>query len=118
MRANRTLMETVRCMLHYAGLSVQLWAEALATAVHLKNRSPTSCFGEVTPYERWWKQKPDVSNLRVFGCVAYMHIPKEKRMKLEKKSTKCIFIGYTEQSKGYKLLDPVQNKMFRSRDVI
>ena len=117
-RTNRTLMEKVRCMLHHSGLTLKFWAEALSTATYVKNRSPTSAFGEGTPFERWYKQKPDVEHLRVFGCRAYAHVPDEKRKKLDRKSTKCIFIGYPDHSKGYKLFDPVSGKILLSRDVI
>ncbi len=117
-RANRTLMETVRCLLHQGGVPLRFWAEALSVATYLKNCSPTSCFGGETPHERWWNVKPDVSKLKVFGCIAYAHIPREKRKKLDKKTTKCIFVGYPENSKGYKLYDPTKREMFRSRDVI
>ena len=111
-------MESVRSMLHQANLPKKFWAEAVATAVYLKNRSPSSCFSDETPYERWFKQKPDVSNLRIFGCIAFAHIPPEKRKKLDEKSLKCIFIGYLEQSKGFKLFNPKDSSMIGSRDVI
>ena len=116
-RANRSLVETVRCLLHQAGVPMRFWAEALSVATYLKNRSPTSCFAGQTPYERWWKVKPDVSNLKVFGCVSYAHVPREKRRKLDKTTTKCIFVGYPENCKGFKLYDPTKQAMFRSRDV-
>ena len=54
----------------------------------------------------------------MFGCNAYMHVPVEKRKKLDKKSVKCVFVGYPNQSKGYKLYEPSTGKMLRSRDVI
>ena len=60
---NRTIMETVRCMLHYADLPLNLLAEAVTTGVFLRNRSPTSYLKEITPYECWFCKKPDVSNL-------------------------------------------------------
>jgi len=116
-RANRTLVETVRCLLHHAGVPLCFWAEALSVATYLKNRSPTSCFSGQTPYERWWNAKPDVSDLKVLGCVSYAHVPREKRKKLDKKTTKCIFVGYPDNSKGFKLYDPAKQLMFRSRDV-
>ena len=59
-----------------------------------------------------------VSHLRVFGCVAYAHVPKEQRGKLDDKSEKCIFTGYSEQSKAYKLYNPITKKTIISRDVV
>jgi len=56
-----------------------------------------------TPQEVWTGKKPSLSHLRVFGCDAYVHVPKEKITKLDIKSEKCIFIGYKDGLKGYKL---------------
>ena len=116
-RMNRTLLDKVRSMLHHSKLPLRFWAEALATATHVRNCSPTTALDE-TPYERWNGEKPDVSNLRVFGCKAYAHIPKEKRKKLDPKSQKCIFVGYPPGVKGFKLYDPNTQKMIVRRDVV
>ena len=115
-RMNRTLMEKVRSMLYHSKLPLRFWAEALSTATHVRNCSPTSTFDE-TPYERWNGQKPDVSNLRVFGCKAYAHIPDEKRKKLDWKSEKCIFVGYPTGVKGHKLYNLSTRKMIVRRDI-
>ena len=117
-RMNRTIMETVRWMIHKAGLPLNFWAEAVATAVYLRNRSPTACIKEATPYECWHKEKPDISHLRVFGCNAFVHIPDQKRRKLDQKSIRCIFVGYPSNCKGYKLYNPETKKFLRSRDVV
>ena len=76
---NRTLMEAVRSMLVGAQLPQRFWAEALATAVYLRNRSPTKAVSGLTPYEAWTGRKPVVNHLKVFGCVTYAHIPKEEK---------------------------------------
>ena len=69
---NRTIMGTVRSMIHSAGLPLSFWAEAVNTAVHLRNRSPTSSLKDSTPYEYWRNEKPDVSHLKVFGCDVFI----------------------------------------------
>ena len=117
-RMNRTLMNAARSMMYHSGVSTNFWAEAVATAAYLRNRSPTSSFKGCTPYERFYSEKPDVSNLRVFGCHAFVHVPREKRDKLDKRSMKCIFVGYPDGSKGYKVYNPDTKKMLRTRDVI
>ena len=91
---NRTLQECGRSMLQGAGLPDGFWAEAVITAAILRNRSPTKAVEYMTPYELFHGSKPNVSNLRVFGCTAYMHVPKETRRKWDAKSIKCVFVGY------------------------
>ena len=60
----------------------------------------------------------NVANLRVFGCVAFVHIPVNQRKKLEAKSREAIFVGYPEGTKGKKLYDPYSRSFIRSRDVV
>ena len=57
----------------------RFWAEALSTAVYLRNRSPTKALEGITPFEAWHGSKPDVSALQIFGCCAYAHVPKTER---------------------------------------
>ena len=59
-----------------------------------------------------------VSNLRVFGCKAFAHVPKDERRKFDAKSIKYIFIGYCIGQKAYKLFDPNSHKLLASRDVV
>ena len=80
----------------------KIWAEAVMTACYLINRSPSSALGDKTPHEVWCGKKPSLRHLRVFGCEAYVHVPKEKRTKLDYKAHKCIFIGYGDGIKGCK----------------
>ena len=117
-RLNRTLMESVRSMLIGGKLPQRFWAEALATAVYIRNRSPTKAIEEVTPHEAMLGVKPKVNHFRVFGCLAYAHICKEERRKLDPKATKCILLGYGTAVKGYRLYDIEERKVFFSRDVV
>lgn len=117
-RMNRTLVERARCMLFYADLNKPFWAEAIATAAYIVNRSPTKLLGCKTPYEMWTGKKPNLSHIRIFGSEAMVHIPKEKRRKWDKKSNRMILVGYCETSKGYRLFDPKSSKILISRDVI
>jgi hypothetical protein len=70
---------------------------------YLVNMSPSSVLFDTTPHEVWSRKNPSVSHLKVFGYDAFLHVPKEKRRKLDKNAVKCIFIGYKEGMKGYKL---------------
>jgi len=106
-RMNKTLMERVRSMLSGARLGQEFWAEAVDTACYLVNKSPSLALEDKTLQEVWTGKKPSLSHLRVFGCDAYVHVPKEKRTKLDSKFEKFIFIGYKDGLKGYKLWNPV-----------
>eukprot|EP00253_Pinus_taeda_P025870 PITA_25870 len=86
-------MERARSMLSGAGLGQEFWAKVVDTACYLVNRSPSSALEDKTPQEVWTGKKPSLSHLRVFGCDAYVHVPKEKHTKLDSKFEKCIFIG-------------------------
>lgn len=119
-RMNRTLCEKARCMIFDAGLERTFWAEAVSTAAFLANRSPNRGLGDInlTPEEIWSGKKPDLSNLKLFGCRAMAHIPKQKRKKWDSKSEECVFVGYLEESKGYRLIQPLTGKLVKSRDVV
>ena len=118
-RMNRTLMESARSMLSHAGLQNNFWAEAVATAAYVRNRSPTSALSEgVTPYQKWYGRKPNLEHLKVFGCIAYAHVPDSQRRKLDKKAKKFRFVGYSIQSKGYRLLDEDTKRVLVRRDVV
>ena len=116
-RLNRTLVECVRTMLADSKLPHRFWAEALSTATYLRNRSPTKVLESITPFEAWYGRKPDVSDLRIFGCSAYAHVAKVERRKLDKKTRKCILLGYGERQKGYRLYDIARGKVIYSRSV-
>lgn len=101
-RKNITLVECARSMLQGKGLSNTFWAEAINTAIYLKNRSPTRYLGFKTPFEALYGFKLAVNHLRVFGSKAFAHIPKADRKKLEPKIVRCIFVGYGTKFKAYK----------------
>jgi hypothetical protein len=73
--------------------------------------------GDITPYEAWYKQKPSVSHVIIFGSDTYMHVPKQLRQKLYSKCKKCILMGYSETSKAYRLWNNQSRSIKESRDV-
>jgi hypothetical protein len=78
----------------------------VGTTCYLVNQSPSSALDDKNPHEVWSRKKLSLQHLRVFGCDAYVHVPKENRSKLDNKDEKCIFIGYKDDVKGYKLWNP------------
>ena len=117
-RMNRTLVERARSLRLTSGLDRIFWAEALDMACYLVNRSPSKAVDLQIPEELWSGRQVDYSNIRIFGCPAYTLIDSMFRNKLDAKSKECIFIGYRDGVKGYKLWDPVGQKVIISKNVI
>lgn len=113
-RQNRTVVEKARCLLYDSGLGTEFWAEACNCAVYLRNRTVASGVDGKTPFEMWTGTQPDLS---LFGSTVMVHIPKQKRLKWEKKSQECVLLGYPENVKGYRVFNPVTKAIFTSRDV-
>ena len=99
-RMNRTLLDRVRCMLYSFGLSKHFWGEVVMTACYLVNRTPSSAIDFKTPEELWSGKPFNYDHLRIFRCTTYVH---QSEGKLEPRSIKCIFLGYSEGIKGYML---------------
>ena len=72
-RMNRELLEKARAMMGATNITNMLWAEAIANAAYVRNRSPPSALQNITPFEAWCGHKPSVKHLRTFGCIAYAH---------------------------------------------
>lgn len=118
-RENRILVEAARSMLFpKPDLPQFLWAEAINCAAYVLNRTGTSKSENKTPYEVWFGKKASVDHLKVFGTECFVHIPKEKRQKLDKKAYKGYLIGYTENIKGYRIWIPELKDIVVSRDVL
>jgi hypothetical protein len=111
---NMTLMEKARCMPSGVGLEQEFWAEAVGIACYLVNKSPSLALGDKTAQEVWTGKEPSLTPLKVFGYDAYVHVPKENKSKLDKKDGKCIYIGYKDGLKGYKLWNPETKKVVYS----
>ena len=116
-RRNRTIMEMSRSILFEKKIPKRFWAEAAFTSMHLLNRLPTKAVEGKTPYEAWFNLKPSASHLKVFGSICFIHVPDAKRDKLSEKSEKCVLVGYSAESKGYRVFNPKSNKVMVSRDV-
>ncbi|MCO5562169.1 hypothetical protein L7F22_041442 [Adiantum nelumboides] len=82
------------------------------------NRMPTAAVHDMNPEEKFTGKKPDVLHFKVFGYIAYVHVPDELRTKLDPKAKKCVFIGYSVEPKGYKCYNSVTRQVRVSRDVV
>ena len=96
---------------------MHLWAKAVGIVVYVQNKSPHRVLGNKTPEEMFSGEKSEVSHLRIFGCPVFIHVPKEKRTKLEPSRRKGIFVGYSETSKAFRIYIPGFKHIETSRDV-
>lgn len=115
-RENRTIVEAARTLLHAHGLDQRLWAEAVNASVYVLNCTGTSTIKGKTPHQLWYNKDANIDKLKEFGSIVYAHIPKQKRKKFDKKSTKCVLVGYCDN--GYRVFDPQTKKVVASRDLI
>jgi hypothetical protein len=116
-RKNRSIVGAAKAMIHDQDLPMFLWAEACNTTVYVQNKSPHKVLEDKTPEEAFFGVKPEIGHFRIFGCPVYIHVPAEKRTKLEPSGEKGLFIGYSETSKAYRIWIPAQRKIVVSRDV-
>jgi hypothetical protein len=100
-RKNITIMEAVKTMIHDQYILIHLWEEATKTTMYVQNRLSHSALGFNTPEDMFFGKKPEVSHLKIFGCPIFVHIPKEKRTKMDPSEKKGIFVGYCEVSKAF-----------------
>lgn len=115
-RENRTLVEAARTVMNSGSFEQRLWAELVNAVAYVLNRTGPSRTENKAPYELWHGKKPKISHLRILGCTAYVHVPKQKRRKLSMKALKGRLIGY-DNDDGYRIWCD-NNNLIRSRDVI
>lgn len=116
-RKNRTLLDMARCMMIRSGVSPVFWAEAVMAANYIRNRCPTNSLEGKIPYELWSDRKVNINHLRVFGTKAFVVNKTVSRGKLEERSIEGSLVGYSEQTKGYRVYIPKTRKVIVSRDV-
>jgi len=104
-------MDMVRSMMSYSTLQINLWMEALKTAIYILNRVPIKSVPK-TPYELWTGREPSLSHFRVWGCPAEAKVFNPNIGKLDPKTVSCHFIGYPEKSKGYRFYCPDRHTKF------
>jgi len=115
LRKEISALSWIRCALCLrVPLPKNLWAEAIIAACYIKSRCTSS--SKSTPHELWFRTKPDVSGLLIYGWSAFVHVPREKRKVLTDRSEECILIGWGSGS-IYRLLTKKTRKLIIARDV-
>jgi hypothetical protein len=121
-RKNRHLLEVARSLMFSTNVPKHFWGEAVLTATYLINRMPSRVLKFQTPYQTLLTAFPHIkflSNLdpKIFGCSVFVHVHQTHRSKLDPRSIKCIFIGYSSNHKGYKCYSPTTKRVYHSLDV-
>lgn len=106
-----------RSLFKAKGVPGEFWGEAVTTAVYILNRAPTKSVLGKTAYEAWHGTRPDVHFLRTFGC-AHVKNARPNLNKLEDKSRPMVFFGYPDESKAFRVYDPLNKSIHISHDVI
>lgn len=96
----------------------KLWPKVLNWATHVLNRCPTHVVKDLTLEEAWSGVKHFVHHFRIFGCLAHVHVLDVYMKNLDGRSIKCVFLGVSEDSKAYKLYNPIKKKIIVSRNVV
>ncbi|KAL2924831.1 Retrovirus-related Pol polyprotein from transposon TNT 1-94 [Bienertia sinuspersici] len=116
-RRHRNVLEMARALRFQAGLPLKFWGDCVLTATHIINRLPSDAIQGKTPYEMLFKKKPDYTLLKSFGCLVIAYNPDIKGDKFQPKGVPCVFLGYPQNKKGYKVMKLSSYKVFITRDV-
>lgn len=117
-REMRTIVEAARTMIHSTDMPKTFWAEVVNTAVFVLNKTGTSSVRGTSSIKLWHSKDVNMSIFKIFGSRIAAHVPKEKRLKLDAKSTEEIFVGYGDNVKGYRIYFPHNKKVEILKDVI
>ena len=121
-RKNRHLLEVTRSLMSATHVPKHFWGEAVLTTTYLINRMPSCVLNFRTPFQTLLSAYPHIRfmshiPLKVVGCTAFVHVNQQNRSKLEPRSLKCIFLGYSSSQSGYKCYSPQTRKFYNSMDV-
>ena len=108
-RGNRTIIEGAGSMLYAVKADLGLWAEAVRTAIMLRNLIPGKNQSK-TPSEPFWGRKPSVSYYRNWGFKAFVKVGNARqRMKLEPRALTCVFVAYEPKCKAWRFWNPTKD---------
>jgi hypothetical protein len=117
-RTLRTINNMICSLLFQASFPARYRVEGLHTAIYLLNHLPSKMIHESCPYVTLHGVTPSHEHLRVFGCTCYPNLSTQAPHKLAHRSTRCVFLRYSVDHKGYRCLDLFTNNSIVSQHVV
>jgi histone deacetylase 1/2 len=99
-------------------MPLKFWDEAFLVVVYLIKKIPSKVIDFTTPLEHLYRTKPDHSSLQIFGCACWPYLRPYNKRKLEFRSKECVFLGYNNIHKGFKMFDVNTGRVYISHDVM
>lgn len=120
---NRHLLNVTHALIFETHVSSDFWGEWIMTATHLINQTSSRILAQKSPLEKLSMLYPHLPSLlslplKVFGCVAYVHVHKNHQTKVDPRAVICIFIGHSNNQKGYRFYRPTSRKFFLYRCLV
>jgi len=115
---HRHILNIAMTLRFQANLLIRFWGECVLAATHIINRTPTVENQGITPYEVLFGKSPTYDHLKVFGCLCYVSTVSKLRDKFDPRAERCIFLGYPQGPKGWKVNNPKTREFSISRDVV
>lgn len=116
-RKHRNLLIVTHALHFQAGLPIKFLGECVLTITYLINHTSTPLLSSKTPYELLFNSIPLFSHLKVFGCLCFAANTSGSKTKFDSKTSRYIFLGYSNDQKEYKLFDLETTRIFVSQDV-
>jgi hypothetical protein len=113
----RHIVEMALVLLAHSSMPLKYWGEVFHAVVYLINCTPRLLSYD-TPLHRLLGATPDYSSLRVFGCACWPNLRSYNSHKIQLRSTRCVFLGYSNMYKGFKCLDISTGHIYISRDMV
>ena len=106
----------MRAMLEAHNLPLSLWSAAIQHAAYLRNRSYTRAIANKTPYEHWFRQRPDVAHFHEFGIPVHVLRDGENQSKLEPKALTHTFVGFDDPFPSIRYYDARSHNIKTTRN--
>lgn len=117
-RKHRHILNVARALRFHASLPVSFWGECVLAATYIINRTPTMANNGVTPYELLFGKPPSYNQMKIVGCLSYVRNSSKQKDKIDARAERCMFVGYPQGQKGWRVYNMKTREFLVSRDVI